>query len=85
MPGGRRACVPRGLAANFGPGQSPGVATSLSQASLLTEVEAQADAICAELVLLGAHGAGFVRWIAPGTTAERLLRTTRRPLLVVKQ
>ena len=35
--------------------------------------------------MLGARGAGFVRRIALGTTAERLLRTTRRPLLVVKQ
>jgi nucleotide-binding universal stress UspA family protein len=73
------------LAAELGMEQSPGVATSLRQGSVLTEVEAQADAIGAELVVLGARGAGFVRRIALGTTAERMLRTTRRPLLVVKQ
>jgi nucleotide-binding universal stress UspA family protein len=63
----------------------PGVETSLRSGSVLTEVDGQADAIGAELVVLGARGAGFVRRIALGTTAERLLRTTRRPLLVVKQ
>lgn len=73
------------LAADLGMEQIPGVATSLRQGSVLTEVEAQADAIGAELVVLGARGAGFVRRIALGTTAERMLRTTRRPLLVVKQ
>lgn len=73
------------LAADLGTGQSPSVETSLLQGSVLTEVEAQAEAIGAELVVLGARGAGFVRRIVLGTTAERLLRTARRPLLVVKQ
>lgn len=52
------------LAADLGMEQGPGVATSLRQGSVLTEVEAQADAIGAELVVLGARGAGFVRRIA---------------------
>ncbi len=73
------------LAADIGGEHGPGVQTSLRNGSVLTEVDAQADAIEAELVVLGARGAGFVRRIALGTTAERLLRTTRRPLLVVKQ
>jgi nucleotide-binding universal stress UspA family protein len=73
------------LAAACGGEQGPSVQSSLRDGSVLAEVEAQADAIGAELVVLGARGAGFVRRIALGTTAERLLRTTRRPLLVVKQ
>jgi nucleotide-binding universal stress UspA family protein len=73
------------LAADFTAGHGPGVETSLRKGSVLSEVEAEAGAIGAELVVLGARGAGFVRRIALGTTAERLLRTARRPLLVVKQ
>lgn len=72
------------LAAELGGAHGPGIEISLRNGSVLTEVDAQADAIGAELVVLGARGAGFRR-IALGTTAERLLRTTRRPLLVVKQ
>lgn len=73
------------LVADIGTGRGPDIETSLRSGSVLTEVEAQAEAIGAELVVLGARGAGFVRRIALGTTAERLLRTARRPLLVVKQ
>ena len=73
------------LAADLGGAHGPGIQTGLRKGSVLTEVDAQADTIGAELVVLGARGAGFVRRIALGTTAERLLRTTRRPLLVVKQ
>lgn len=74
------------LAAELGDDEKgAGVEVNLRQGSVLTEVEAQADAIGAELVVLGARGAGFVRRLALGTTAERLLRTTRRPMLVVKQ
>jgi len=74
----------KALAADFGAEQGPGVEASLRKGSVLTEVESQADTIGAELVVLGARGAGFVRRLALGTTAERLLRTARRPLLVVK-
>lgn len=73
------------LAADLDGEHHPGVQTCLRNGSVLTEVDAQADAIGADLVVLGARGAGFMRRIALGTTAERLLRTTRRPLLVVKQ
>lgn len=61
------------------------VETSLRTGSILAEVEAQAEDMGAELVVLGARGAGFVRRLALGTTSERLLRTARRPVLVVKQ
>lgn len=73
------------LAADLHDERGPEIETSLRNGSVLTEVGAQGDAIAADLVVLGARGAGFVRRIALGTTSERLLRTTQRPLLVVKQ
>ncbi|MCK7494662.1 MAG: universal stress protein [Comamonadaceae bacterium] len=37
------------------------------------------------LLVLGARGAGFLRRLVLGSTSERLLRRTTRPLLVVRQ
>jgi len=48
-------------------------------------VPQQADALDADLVLLGAHGKGFLQRFMLGSTASRLLRTSRRPLLLVKE
>lgn len=49
--------------------------------SLLTELhEASAD-----MVVCGARGESFMRHVLLGSTAERMLRRTRRPILVVKQ
>lgn len=39
----------------------------------------------ADLLVLGARGAGNMRHLLLGSTAERMLRKTLRPLLVVKQ
>jgi nucleotide-binding universal stress UspA family protein len=44
-----------------------------------------AEVEAADLMVLGARGAGFLRRLVLGTTAERLLRRTTRPLLVVRQ
>lgn len=38
-----------------------------------------------DLVVLGAHGARFIRDLLLGTTAERVIRKGKRPVLVVKQ
>jgi nucleotide-binding universal stress UspA family protein len=43
-----------------------------------------ADDVDADLVVLGARGASFLRRLVLGTTAERMLRRTRRPLLIVR-
>jgi nucleotide-binding universal stress UspA family protein len=52
----------------------------------LDAVAAEADALDALLVILGARGESFLRHTLLGTTAERLLRkSVRRPVLVVKQ
>jgi len=73
------------LAADLGGEHGPAIETSLRNGSVLTEVGAQGDALNADLLVLGARGAGFLRRMALGTTSERLLRTTRRPLLVVRR
>jgi len=57
----------------------------VSGAPLPTIVE-RADALDADLLILGAHGGDFLRHLALGSMASRLLRkTTRHPVLVVKQ
>lgn len=44
-----------------------------------------AAAIDADLVVLGAHGRGFLRRMVLGSTASRVLRKSLHPLLVVKR
>lgn len=59
--------------------------TMLARGDALTVLSELADAHEAELLVLGARGAHFMRELLVGTTTERLLRKTRRPLLAVKQ
>ncbi|MDP1534329.1 MAG: universal stress protein [Rubrivivax sp.] len=51
----------------------------------LDEIDREAQALDAALVVLGARGAGFMRRLVLGSTSERLLRRTTRPVLVVRQ
>ncbi|MBL8327438.1 MAG: universal stress protein [Rubrivivax sp.] len=53
--------------------------------SVLDEINQEAEALDAALLVLGARGAGFLRRLVLGSTSERLLRRTTRPLLVVRQ
>jgi nucleotide-binding universal stress UspA family protein len=53
--------------------------------NVLAEIGSHADAIDADLLVMGARGAGFMRELLVGSTTERVLRKTTRPLLVVKQ
>lgn len=73
------------LAADVGAplGVRPGV--HLASGPVLQEITSQADALDADLLVVGARGAGFMRHLLLGTTAERLLRKTLRPLLLVRQ
>ena len=57
----------------------------LELGAVLDTIDRVADEVAAELVVLGARGAGFMRRLVLGTTAERLLRRTTRPLLVVRE
>ncbi|MFZ2651615.1 MAG: universal stress protein [Burkholderiaceae bacterium] len=65
--------------------RSVAVESALLQGSVLEEISRQADEMPADLVVLGARGAGFMRRFVLGSTAERLLRKSKHPLLVVKQ
>lgn len=49
------------------------------------EILREAERLDARMIALGARGTGFLRRLVIGTTAERLLRRTERPLLVVRQ
>ncbi len=53
--------------------------------NVLAEIASHADAIDADMLVMGARGAGFVRELLIGSTTERVLRKITRPLLVVKQ
>lgn len=49
------------------------------------EIVRTAERVDARLVVLGARGAGLLRRLVLGTTSQRLVRRTDRPLLVVRQ
>ncbi len=53
--------------------------------TLLPSVLGHADTCRADLLVLGARGAGFLRHLMLGSTAEKLIRRSDRSLLVVKQ
>lgn len=52
---------------------------------LLEEIVRQATALQADLLVFGAHGAGFMRHLLLGSTAERMVSYSALPTLVVKQ
>lgn len=58
---------------------------SVVSGDLITEINAHARAAPADLVVLGARGASFMRHLLLGSTAERLVRKSVTPLLVVRQ
>ncbi len=60
---------------------APGCSTRVG--NILDEVLAAAD--YSDLLVLGAHGSRPLRDLLIGTTAERLLRRSRRPMLVSRQ
>ncbi len=57
----------------------------LAVGGVLGEIVGHAEAIDADLLVMGARGAGFMRELLIGSTTERVLRKTVRPMLVVKQ
>jgi nucleotide-binding universal stress UspA family protein len=65
--------------------QGANVEHALLQGAVLDELMREANRIEADLVVAGARGAGFVRHLLLGSTAERLLRKSVLPMLVVKQ
>lgn len=57
----------------------------LAVGPLLKELAKKADALAADLLVCGAKGENLIRHLVLGTTAMRVLSTTTRPVLVVKQ
>ncbi len=57
----------------------------LAVGAVLDAIADYADALDADVIVMGALGAGFMSELRVGTTTERVLRKTARPLLVVKQ
>lgn len=73
------------MARELGTAHGVAVESALLQGAVLEEITRQAEEMDADLVVLGARGAGFMRRFVLGSTAERLLRKTKHPMLVVKQ
>jgi len=73
------------LAAHLHSTRQVDACTALASGSVLDEIDREANALNAALLVLGARGEGFLRRQVLGTTSERLLRKTVRPLLVVRQ
>ena len=57
----------------------------VTSGALLGEIARVADATSADLIVLGARGSSLVRHFVLGSTAERLVSTCTRPMLVVRQ
>lgn len=72
-------------AAELGAARRVAVHTHLGTGATVHCIGGEAEALNADLLVLGARGSGFLRRLVLGTTAERLLRRTTRPLLVVRQ
>lgn len=64
-------------------GVQAGVKTTVGD--LLPTLQAEADAHQSSLVVLGSHGDSVLRHLVLGSTAERLLGSATRPMLVVRQ
>jgi nucleotide-binding universal stress UspA family protein len=73
------------LAADLARARHVQVQTEHAAGSAMDEILAAAERLDASLLVLGARGAGFLRRLVLGTTSERLMRCTARPLLVVRQ
>jgi nucleotide-binding universal stress UspA family protein len=61
------------------------VTTTLNVGRADTEIVRYAEFLDAELVVLGAHGGGFVRDLFIGSTVDKVLRKLSRSLLIVKR
>jgi nucleotide-binding universal stress UspA family protein len=59
--------------------------TTLNVGHPHTEIARYADLLNAGLVVIGAHGGGFVRDLFVGSMVDKVLRSLTCPLLVVKQ
>jgi nucleotide-binding universal stress UspA family protein len=61
------------------------VTEQLVKGHVLQEIVRLAEQHDAELVVTGTRGAGFMRGVVVGSTAERVAKFSRRPVLMVRQ
>lgn len=73
------------LVAQWGPRSGVSAGTALVCGRVLSAILDEADARDAQLIVVGARGEGYSGRLLVGTTSERLLRRTHKPILVVKQ
>lgn len=73
------------MASELGTAQGMAVESALLQGAVLEEITRQAEEMHADLVVLGSRGVGFMRHFVLGSTADRLLRKSTHPMLVIKQ
>ena len=73
----------RDLAASMGQKTGMEASADVKTGQVLAEILSASES--ADLVVLGAHGATPLRDLMLGSTAERLLRTCTRPMLVAKR
>lgn len=75
----------RTLASELAADHHVSVEPTLVQGGVVEEISREAAAMPADLVVFGARGTSFMRRLMYGSTAERLLRKSTSPMLVVKQ
>lgn len=73
------------LAAHLAASHACNIDTRLLQGAALTVLSELAESERVDLLVMGARGSHFVQEALLGTTTERVLRKSRRPLLAVKQ
>ncbi|MDA8260484.1 MAG: universal stress protein, partial [Betaproteobacteria bacterium] len=73
------------LATNLTAHHGCSIDTVLAQGSALTALSDLVETRQIDLLVMGVRGAHFVRELLLGSTTERVLRKSRRPLLAVKQ
>lgn len=73
------------LAANLAAHYPCNIDSVLAQGAALTALVEIADTRQIDLMVMGVRGAHFVRELLLGSTTERVLRISRRPLLAVRQ
>jgi nucleotide-binding universal stress UspA family protein len=73
------------LTAQFGTRYGCSAGVAVARGRVTSAILDEADARDAGLIVLGARGEGYLGRLLIGTTSERLLRRTLRPMLVVKQ
>jgi nucleotide-binding universal stress UspA family protein len=74
-----------GLATSLASQYGCSIDTVLAQGSALTALSELVETRRIDLLVMGVRGAHFVRELLLGSTTERVLRKSRRPLLAVKQ